>query len=119
MFIQLSNFRGKGDGFRLGHGTEEHIRYPKVVEALYGKKVVDISVGSVHCVAVTEDGEVYSWGRNDQGQLGDTFTTTRAEPTIIAALEGKGISGVSCGPAQVKESALLSCAVGDPRDLLG
>ena len=94
-------YRGKGDGFRLGHGTEEHVRYPKLIEALYGRKVVDISVGSVHCVAVTDDGQVYSWGRNDQGQLGETVTTSRVEPTVIAALEGKGVTGVACGPAQV------------------
>ena len=27
---------GKGDTFRLGHGTEEHARYPLKVEALAG-----------------------------------------------------------------------------------
>ena len=39
--------------FRLGHGTEEHIRYPKLIEDL-NEAVVDISVGAMHVVAVTK-----------------------------------------------------------------
>lgn len=27
---------GKGEEWRLGHSTEEHVRYPKVIEALQG-----------------------------------------------------------------------------------
>ena len=27
---------GKGEGWRLGHATDEHIRYPEIVEALQG-----------------------------------------------------------------------------------
>ena len=93
--------RGKGDGGRLGHASEDHVRFPKVIEAFSGKKIVDVSVGSVHCLAATEDGEVYSWGRNEQGQLGDTSSIARTAPTVITALDSKEISGVACGPAQV------------------
>ncbi|XP_068720941.1 E3 ubiquitin-protein ligase HERC2-like [Montipora capricornis] len=91
---------GKGDGSRLGHGTEDHVRFPKVIEVFSGKKIVDVAVGSLHCLAVTEEGEVYSWGRNEQGQLGDTSNIARTVPTIINALDGKEIAGVACGPAQ-------------------
>ncbi|XP_077983839.1 E3 ubiquitin-protein ligase HERC2-like [Glandiceps talaboti] len=91
---------GKGDGYRLGHGNEEHIRYPKLVDALQGKKIVDLQVGSMHCLARTEEGEVYCWGRNDQGQLGDNSLNTKSEPTTMSALEGKNITGIACGPSQ-------------------
>ena len=72
-----------------------------MIEAFSSKKIVDVAVGSVHCVAATEDGEVYSWGKNEQGQLGDTSNIARAEPTLIASLDSKEITGVACGPAQV------------------
>jgi len=52
-------FRGKGDYFRLGHGTDGHVRKPQMVEALKGKKVVHVSVGALHCLAVTDAGQVY------------------------------------------------------------
>ena len=39
------NFRGKGDNHRLGHTVEDHVRYPKQMEALSNKKVIDIAIG--------------------------------------------------------------------------
>ena len=44
---------GKGDNYRLGHGTEEHIRFPKLIEDL-NESVIDVSVGAMHVVAVTK-----------------------------------------------------------------
>ena len=29
---------GKGDHFRLGHGSEDHVRFPKLIEGLLGKR---------------------------------------------------------------------------------
>lgn len=46
---------GKGDYHRLGHGNSEHIRRPKKVAALQGKKIVSIATGSLHCIAVSQD----------------------------------------------------------------
>lgn len=37
---------------------------------LEGKFVVQAVVGRYHTMAVTADGELYSWGLNDWGQLG-------------------------------------------------
>ena len=51
-------FRGKGDYFRLGHGTDTHVRKPQMVEHLKGKKIIHIAVGALHCLAVTDSGQV-------------------------------------------------------------
>lgn len=91
---------GKGDNYRLGHGSEDHARHPKQIEALSSKKVKDIAIGSLHCMAITEDGELYGWGRNEQGQLGNPSISNFTEPTLIAGMEGKNIIGVACGPTQ-------------------
>jgi E3 ubiquitin-protein ligase HERC2 len=101
LYICFTYFRGKGDNFRLGHGSEEHIRHPKQIDALGGKKVLDIAIGSMHCVAITEDGELFGWGRNEHGQLGDSSSNCRSVPTILSGLDGKNIIGASCGPNQV------------------
>lgn len=50
--------RGKGDYFRLGHGTDVHVRKPQMVEGLRGKKIVHVAVGALHCLAVTDTGQV-------------------------------------------------------------
>jgi E3 ubiquitin-protein ligase HERC2 len=92
---------GKGEHYRLGHGSEEHVRYPKLVEALNGKVVTALGVGSMHVIAITEDAEVYGWGRNEQGQLGDLCGSSITEPTLLQCLKGRSLVGISCGPSQV------------------
>lgn len=54
---------GKGDYFRLGHGNDQHVRKPTPIHGLRNKKVVHIAVGALHCLAVTDAGEVYCWGK--------------------------------------------------------
>ena len=36
-------------------------------------KIVQISAGSQHCLALTESGSVYSWGQNHSGQVRSAF----------------------------------------------
>lgn len=90
---------GKGDYHRLGHGADEHVRRPKKVMTLQGKKVISISTGALHCVVCTDQGEVYTWGDNDEGQLGDGTTTGIQKPRLVTALQNKKINRVSCGSA--------------------
>ncbi|KAL7983783.1 hypothetical protein Chor_000659, partial [Crotalus horridus] len=88
---------GKGDYFRLGHGTDVHVRKPQVVEGLRGKKIVHVAVGALHCLAVTDTGQVYAWGDNDHGQQGNGTTTVNRKPTLVQGLEGQKITRVACG----------------------
>lgn len=57
---------GKGDYHRLGHGSVDHVRRPKKVAALQGKKIISIATGSLHCVACSDSGDVFTWGDNDE-----------------------------------------------------
>ncbi|CAH0390181.1 unnamed protein product [Bemisia tabaci] len=90
---------GKGDYHRLGHGSHEHVRRPRIIEALEGKKIVCIATGSLHCVACSDQGEVFTWGDNDEGQLGDGTTSAIERPRLVLALVGKKINRVACGSA--------------------
>ncbi len=56
----LSCYRGKGDYYRLGTDSTAHVREPQLVESL-SKKVVQVAVGSLHILALTENGEVSQW----------------------------------------------------------
>ncbi|KAJ8962033.1 hypothetical protein NQ314_005815 [Rhamnusium bicolor] len=92
---------GKGDYHRLGHGTGDHVRRPKKVAALQGKKIINIATGSLHCVACSDEGEVYTWGDNDEGQLGDGTTNAIQRPRLVSHLQAnvKKITNVACGSA--------------------
>jgi E3 ubiquitin-protein ligase HERC2 len=50
-------------------------------------------------VACTDQGSVYTWGDNDEGQLGDGSTTAIQRPRLVVALQGKKITRVACGSA--------------------
>ncbi|XP_074029211.1 E3 ubiquitin-protein ligase HERC2 [Leptinotarsa decemlineata] len=88
---------GKGDYFRLGHGTDQHVRKPTVIDTLRGKKVIHVAVGALHCLAVTDNGQVYAWGDNDHGQQGNGTTIVNRKPALVHGLEDVQINRVACG----------------------
>ena len=44
-----------------------------------------VSLGTVHSLALRQDGSLWAWGYNDRGQLGDGTTTNRAVPVPVGA----------------------------------
>jgi len=67
-----------GDGFcgQLGHGDKRPQLSPKQVESggLDDEVVATICCGSRHTIAITEDGEAYTWGLGHFGVLGRSYT---------------------------------------------
>ncbi len=53
--------------------------------SIKSKKIVDVSIGAKHTLALTEGGEVYAWGDNEEGQLGvdNDFTLYSNEPVKV------------------------------------
>ena len=57
-------------------------------------QVVDIACGSLHCVVCTEAGKVYSWGDNDEGQIGNDTTSAVQGPQVRGReISGRGFRG--------------------------
>lgn len=54
----------------LGGIEEEQIFTPKELSWSIVNKVINVACGATHTLVVTSDGEVYSCGNNDSGQLG-------------------------------------------------
>ena len=79
---------GKGDYFRLGHGADQHVRKPTIVESLRGKKIIHVAVGALHCLAVTDTGHVYAWGDNDHGQQVSTNQNTACHNMLTNHIAG-------------------------------
>lgn len=88
---------GKGDYYRLGHGTDQHVRKPTPIQCLRGKKIVHVAVGALHCLAVTAEGQVFAWGDNDHGQQGTNNTSVNKKPTLVCGLDGVSVNRVACG----------------------
>lgn len=66
---------GSGEYGRLGTGGSGEASEPYPVEALANEDIVQLAAGPSHSLALTADGRVFCWGRNDTGQLGleDSF----------------------------------------------
>jgi hypothetical protein len=62
---------GCGECGRLGHGDERNLKQPKLVQALFQNKVVEVACGHAHTAAVVEEGGgLFSWGWGEAGRLG-------------------------------------------------
>jgi E3 ubiquitin-protein ligase HERC2 len=50
-----------------------------------------------HYLALSNEGEVFSWGCGEGGRLGHGDATSKDLPTLITALSGQIIVNISCG----------------------
>jgi alpha-tubulin suppressor-like RCC1 family protein len=68
--------------------------------ALASKTVIAIAAGSYHSLALTSDGRIYSWGRYNEGQLGNNSVTNQPTPVAVdmsGALAGKTVIAIAAG----------------------
>ena len=69
---------------------------------LAGKTVVAIAAGYFHSLALCSDGSLFSWGNNQDGQLGIAGVASANSPlplTELGALAGKEIVAIAAGDA--------------------
>jgi len=66
-----------------GLGTSENILVPTLVGALADKDIVKIGCGWDHSMALTGSGNLYVWGSNTNGILGDGTTTNSNVPVFL------------------------------------
>ncbi|CAL4080435.1 unnamed protein product, partial [Meganyctiphanes norvegica] len=60
---------GSGPCLAMG-SAEANVLRPRPIEELTGLRIVDISAGDSHVLALTQDSQVYAWGSNTMGQCG-------------------------------------------------
>ncbi|KAL2342893.1 hypothetical protein Fmac_004178 [Flemingia macrophylla] len=88
---------GWGDFGRLGHGDHSDMLIPRPIKALQGLMLQQVACGDSHCLAVTMDSHVLSWGRNQNGQLGLGTIEDSLVPQKIQNFEGIPIKMVAAG----------------------
>ncbi|QCD77986.1 hypothetical protein DEO72_LG1g1615 [Vigna unguiculata] len=91
---------GQGKWGRLGQKIDMDISSPKIVDSLNGLHVKHVACGEYHTCALTDSGEVYTWG-NDVC-CADLFNEGRTRSQWIpqklgGSLDGISISSIACG----------------------
>ncbi|XP_045327677.1 X-linked retinitis pigmentosa GTPase regulator isoform X4 [Leopardus geoffroyi] len=86
---------GNNEG-QLGLGdTEERNTFHLISFFTSQYKIKQLSAGSNTSAALTEDGELFMWGDNSEGQIGLKDVTNVCVPQQVTV--GKPISWISCG----------------------
>ena len=81
---------GYGTDGELGNGKSgSYTDYTSIIPVcvdttgvLAGKKIIAVAAGFKHSIALGSDGTVYTWGANDDGQLGNGTTTKSDVPVV-------------------------------------
>ena len=102
----------------LGSASQDNVKVPTNVTSpfvgLSEDKVVQLSLGAFHSSALTQNGQVYTWGLNNAGQLGDDSVNTKVVPNNITSYfrsEGLTMSFNSNGGTSVSS---INAELGDP-----
>lgn len=92
---------GSNDLGQLGLTFEDEDEYeakiPTLLEIPNCKSIIQICCGTVHCLALSNEGIVYSWGCNDKGALGREGDEKKPLPILSQYFNDSKIESLSCG----------------------
>lgn len=88
---------GWGDFGRLGHGDGNDLFIPKQIASFAGVPIKLVACGDCHTMVVSTVGDVFSFGRNQNGQLGSGCQLDSMIPQKITSLAGQKVTHVGCG----------------------
>lgn len=91
---------------QLGTGQATEVLQTQPVQVPLNGAVLAVAAGTGHTVAILEDGSLWVWGRNDQGQLGLDPDTAALVPQPTQVTEATGAVDVAVGTYQT--ACLLS-----------
>jgi alpha-tubulin suppressor-like RCC1 family protein len=85
----------------LGNGKRnDEIYSPELNQYLSDKQIIDICCGGYHTLVLTNRGEVYAWGENTKGQIGNQtsgFDQYQLIPIKVNAFNDEKVIQISCG----------------------
>lgn len=105
---------GDNSSGQLGDGTTTARLVPVIAgtgSLLESRVITSVAAGDSHVLAIRDDGELFTWGENSSGQLGDGTTTDRPSPVPISSqglLSGKRVIAAGGGG----EHSLVLCSDG-------
>ncbi len=108
---------GAGEAGQLGNGSSgdrgpSPIDVPNGPDAPTLDRPAQVSAGASHtCALDGDDGEVWCWGANDEGQLGDGTTTGRLRPVRVDMTELGEELGESRVAVAIAAGGFHTCAL--------
>lgn len=105
---------GRNDYGQLGLGhVQARIHHALLIPSLRDKNVVKLSCGCYHSIAITGNGMLYVFGRNNHGQLGTGDVEERHFPHSVDDFVGKRVIDIAAGfyhtVALVEDNNSIEC----------
>ncbi|KAK2162357.1 hypothetical protein LSH36_100g11000 [Paralvinella palmiformis] len=110
---------GDNSNFTLGHGNEQHRRYPEAVEVFrkQGISIKQIVMCKYHTVFLSTAGKVYTCGHGRGGRLGHSSEMTCLEPKLVSTLQDEvcsHVAGSTDHTVMLMDSGVIySCGLND------
>ncbi len=96
---------GANESGQVGNGTTVDQLVPQLVTGLPAVKQADASSGAFS-LALTTAGDIYAWGANETGQLGDGTADGRSRPVAVDRTEATGVVFTQIGAGSFGAVAL-------------
>lgn len=100
---------GYGGSGCLGHGDTRSYKMPTLVNSIFQERFVYLECGGYHTIGISEEGEIWAWGRGDVNQLGIPFkklikddvghVALRPQKVKNCSKQNLSIKAVACGEA--------------------
>ncbi|XP_066430931.1 LOW QUALITY PROTEIN: probable E3 ubiquitin-protein ligase HERC6 [Eleutherodactylus coqui] len=105
---------GAGSQGQLGSGQfPQQSPTPRKITGMSGIGIIQMSCGHFHTVALSEDSNVFSWGKNDVGQLElGKQMPNQASPQHVKSLRGVPLVQVSAGGSRSFALSMLGVVFG-------
>jgi alpha-tubulin suppressor-like RCC1 family protein len=82
----------------LGIGSQdESYHKPILNQYLNNEFVIDIKCGAQNSIVLTNCGEVYAWGENNWGQIGNGCNDNQLIPIKVKGFNNEKVAMISCG----------------------
>lgn len=92
---EIKSWGGNSEG-QLGNGFFFRRQLPIHLDNM-AESIADVVSGENHSCALTQSGDVYCWGRNSYGQLGNGTTLYNPDPVQVIGL-ASGVRALAAGP---------------------
>jgi inhibitor of Bruton tyrosine kinase len=95
-YVHVDNLTGQYAEGQLGYTSVDTQPTPRRVSSLR-VRITAVAAANKHSAAVSETGEVFTWGCNKEGQLGYGTSNSASNyyPRLVEYLKGKAFKGVS------------------------
>ncbi|KAL5197319.1 hypothetical protein ABZP36_000831 [Zizania latifolia] len=106
---------GSGTNYQLGTGNAHIQKLPCKVDALHGSNIKTVAASKFHSVAVSSDGDLYTWGFGRGGRLGHPDIQSGQTTAVITPRQvtvGLGLKRVNV-VAAAKHHTVIATEAGE------